>query len=199
MARLFVAIHLPREYQDGLAQLTASLKGRLRSRLAWTRPGNWHLTLKFLGDTDETRITAITKALRSVPFTAFDLQAGDAGFFPDMKRPRVFWLGLAQGGDACRALARNIEGALEPLGFAPEARPFEGHLTLARVKQGRGDDWAGLKALARKKEWPVFRAHSFTLQQSELTPQGPKYSVLGLFGAGTVEGGGAPATGSPPG
>ncbi len=151
--RCFVGLPLPREWQDRLAVLRVHLHAPDRTpsddrqpaladllcRLRWTHPGNWHLTLRFLGNVPTLRIPELTTVLAQVAFAPFTLAVGRAGAFPARGTPRVVWLGLARGGKECASLARAVNAALAPLGFAPEERPFAPHLTLARVHEARSD------------------------------------------------------------
>ena len=152
--RCFVGLPLPQEWQDRLAVLRDRLHapGRtpaddrqpaladLLRRLRWTHPGNWHLTLRFLGNVPTPRLPELTTALAEVAFAPFTLAVGRAGAFPARGTPRVLWLGLTRGGKECASLAGAVNAALAPLGFAPEGRPFAPHLTLARVHEARGID-----------------------------------------------------------
>lgn len=176
--RLFVGIPLPEEYQRGLAELRERLAPRVRSRLGWTKEGNWHLTLKFLGEVDEDRAADIGAALEGLRLAAFTLQAGGTGYFPNARNPRVFWVGLAQGADECSAWAGQVETVMEGLGFAREDRPFRPHLTLARVKEARKDDWEGLRTEAAEVEWPAVRIAEVVLWRSRLGPNGPAHEAL---------------------
>lgn len=152
--RCFVGLPLPQEWQDRLAVLRDHLPapGRtpaddrqpaladLLRRLRWTHPGNWHLTLRFLGNVPAPRIPELATALAQVAFAPFTLAVGRAGAFPARGAPRVVWLGLARGAKECASLAASVDAVLAPLGFAPESRPFAPHLTLARVHEARSDD-----------------------------------------------------------
>lgn len=152
--RCFVGLPLPQEWQARLAVLRDHLHAPDRTpaddrqsalddllrRLRWTHPGNWHLTLRFLGNVPTPRISELTTALAQVPFAPFMLAVGRAGAFPARGAPRVVWLGLARGGKECASLAGAVNAALAPLGFAPENRPFAPHLTLARVHEARSVD-----------------------------------------------------------
>jgi len=166
--RCFVGLPLPPQWQDRLAALRADLHAACASpngdappptipaptglagladllhRLHWTPPGNWHLTLRFLGDVPAPHCDEVADALRAIKFAPLQLAVGRAGVFPVRGAPRVLWLGLAQGAPECAALATAVNAALAPLGFAPEDRPFAPHLTLARVRQAqRGDKRRG--------------------------------------------------------
>ncbi len=186
--RLFIGLPLPEEYQRRLESLRRRWSYRLSSRLSWTRPGNWHITLQFLGDTDESLIQAYTNALAGVKYASFALQGGGAGFFPPPRdegepRPRVVWVGLKQGGTECTALSGAVGVALQPLGFTPESRPFRPHLTLARVKEARRDPWQELLAELLREAWPACMVERFVLWRSVLGPQGPTYFEVAGFPA----------------
>jgi 2'-5' RNA ligase len=187
--RCFVALPLPAAYQDGLAAVRQAWERRLRSKLSWTKPGNWHLTLKFLGDVAEDQVPRVVSALGAVRFAGFTAQAGAAGFFPPRQegrrrwQPRVLWLGLAAGEAPAKALASAIEKALLPLGFPAEERPFSAHLTLARIKWSEPDPWDEVLADLAGRPWPEFAAAGFTLYRSVLGPGGPQYTPLSGFAA----------------
>jgi len=181
MLRLFVGIPLPDSYQRNLKSFTNLLGSRLKSKVRWTRPGNWHLTLKFLGDVEESQVDDIKGVLSAIEFPAFDMRSGDCGCFPDMERPRVIWKGFRKGARRCEALAGAVEDALEPLGFEREKRPFKCHLTLGRVKQRKRDDWEGCLHAAGQESWPGFTVDRFVLWRSELNPGGAVHTVFGEF------------------
>lgn len=184
--RLFVAFGLPASYQDRLGELAEAWRGRLRSRTSWTRPGNWHLTLKFLGDVEEQRLAEVRGALEGVAFAPITARAGGAGTFPPRGAPRVLWVGLEEGAAEIAALATAVDRALEPLGFAPETRPFRPHLTLARVRRAERDPWPEMVGELARTSWAGFSVNGFTLWRSVLGPTGPKYTALADFGATSV-------------
>jgi 2'-5' RNA ligase len=195
--RCFIGLPLPEEYQQKLQDLIKIWKPRLQSRLSWTKPGNWHMTLKFLGEIPNEAVEPIVQALGESLGKSFILQAGNGGFFPNQFRPRVIWVGVHQGGEACRALAREVEqrlallgqsvwpGQLDWSGRPPEARAFTPHLTVARIKEARPDppDPLGelLDALHAAK-WPEARMDRVVLWASQLTPAGPHYRPMAEFG-----------------
>jgi len=177
--RCFVGLSLPESWQEGLARVAERLAGALASRIRWTRPGNGHLTLKFLGDVAQERLPELVQALRGVSFAPFALALGRAGVFPTGGPPRVLWAGLRLGGAESARLAAQVGQALLPLGFAPEARPFTAHLTLGRVKEAaQGDDWALVERFVAEERWPVVGIDGFVLWRSVLGLGGPQYSRL---------------------
>jgi 2'-5' RNA ligase len=150
MIRAFLAIDVSdvlrrrvAELQDALRQaLTAGEAGP--ARISWTRPGSLHLTIKFLGDTDEQLVEPLHDAIaRAVGgHRAMSIPLERVGAFPRAREPRVLWIGPSewweQSDDARRLedLHRAIDGACASLGFPPDDRPFDPHLTLARIKSG---------------------------------------------------------------
>lgn len=183
MPRLFIGIGLPDAYRQSLNPFIRSLSRLTDASVNWSRPDTWHLTLKFLGETDEARIPAIEAALAAVDFTAFTLRAGGAGAFPDARCPKVLWLGLAEGGEASAVLARSIEDALTAIDIPREKKPFRPHLTLGRVRKPAPGDWSPVLDAAATHPWPPFTVKKFTLWQSTLTPEGALHTPLADFAA----------------
>lgn len=181
MPRLFIGIELPRAYQDGIRPFSADLGRRLNAKIKWTQPGNWHLTLKFLGDTDTERIPFITEALAAIDAPKFVMRAGGAGVFPNLKRPRVLWLGLAKGAQSCATLAEAIQNALHPLGIERDDRTFRPHLTLGRIKKPGRNDWSAILDAADTHSWQHFTVDRFILWESVLKPTGAVHIPLEQF------------------
>ena len=180
--RLFAGIALSPESREIVKTLGLRLRALARRPLSLTRPGNAHLTLKFLGNVPEADVPAVRAALAAVARSPFDLQPAGGGFFPGPERPRIIWTGLARGTPECRELAAAVDAALAPLGFAPESRPFAPHLTLARVRTpGRDGDWPGILALLAETRWPAQTVNGFCLYRSALSAAGPRYDVLETF------------------
>lgn len=181
MARLFIGIKLPPGYQDRVLPLTQELDKTLRARVNWTRPGNWHLTLKFLGDTEAARIPSVIDALASIERPAFTMQAGGAGAFPNPRQPRVIWLGLDRGAEQCEDLAAAVNDALASVDIPREKKQFRPHLTLGRIKKPGKEDWQTVLDLAAREAWPTFTVDRFTLWQSELKPTGAVHTAIAQF------------------
>lgn len=178
--RLFIALGIPPEAREELARLQGWLRGL---PVRWVDPAGVHLTLQFLGEAAETSAPALLEALAGLPAAPFALGLEGLGAFPDLRRPRVLWVGL--GGDLA-ALARlqaAVLAATAPLGFAPEARPFRPHLTLGRVRQDAGPEERRAVGRAVGHAAPPaplsWEAGAPTLYQSTLTPAGAVYTALG--------------------
>ena len=181
--RLFIGIPLPEEYQEMLASIRQEWDGRLKSKLTWTKHGNWHLTLKFLGEIQEDRLAGLEYFMKNLSFQSFSLQGSGAGFFGSKGMYRVMWLGLGLDVKALIALADKIDQSLAELGFVREQRMFKGHLTLARIRKFvRNDPWNNVAKHISTQAWPVFEVKEVILWQSFPGPRGPRYEVAGRAG-----------------
>lgn len=129
MKRLFVAVDLPMELSARLAACFP--EGVLGCRPV--RPELLHLTLRFIGAASEELIPPLLHQLEGVRAPAFDLTLGATGFFPNDNRPRVFWIGV-ESSVVLMDLQREVERAVQAVGFAGEDRGFSPHITLARTR-----------------------------------------------------------------
>jgi RNA 2',3'-cyclic 3'-phosphodiesterase len=135
--RCFIALEVPAEVRAAIARAQQALRAAApRADMRWADPATIHLTLKFLGAVPAERVAAVSAAIAATVATSppFDLAVGGLGAFPSPARPRVVWAGISAGGPPLAALAAAVDAAMAPLGFAREARPFRGHLTLGRVR-----------------------------------------------------------------
>jgi RNA 2',3'-cyclic 3'-phosphodiesterase len=139
--RLFIAVPLDEASRAAVEGLVADVRGLVdasarepRSQVRWVRMDGLHLTLRFLGPTDATRVPSIAHALDDVAAVtaAFDVRIRGAGAFPSAGRPRTIWLGIDDGHDELAALAARLGDRLADEGFRRDDRPFRAHLTLAR-------------------------------------------------------------------
>ena len=177
--RLFIAVPLPPELADrAAALLPPALPGLKR-----VRPELMHVTLAFLGWTADDRLPAVVEAARAaaVGQPAFDLTFGPAGRFPASGRPRVVWLGVADGGPALAALAAEVAGELRARELRFDDRPFAAHLTLARVAPDASAEEARAVGTAVQR-LPVLelraRVDRMAVVQSVLSRKGPRYTEL---------------------
>jgi len=132
--RAFIAVEIDPQIARLISLTVADLKSRVPA-IRWVLPTNFHFTIKFLGNIEESKVEPIAQALELTlhPFPRFTINAKGLGVFPDLRRPRVLWIGLA--GKELSELASKVERALEPLGFEPEKRDFKPHLTIGRWRQ----------------------------------------------------------------
>ena len=187
VVRCFIAVELPVDLIKQLKDFQEGLKSPGVNPAKWVDPASMHLTLKFLGDVDVQNLAALKDetgvAVRSS--RRFHLVTGRTGFFPDHRRPRVFWLGLEGDIDALVMLHKAIDDAISKLGYARESRPFTAHLTLARLKEESNINDRG--KFARTVQTAVFvppcnmEVNSVALMSSRLTPRGAIYTRLAEF------------------
>jgi len=210
MRRLFVAIELPEGLREALRNaIDLVQRGGLTAGLRWVRPEGIHVTLKFLGATAEPHVPAIVAALRGAltRAPAFGLQPDGFGTFPeiglDQRRGgrdnlRVLWVGIAGDTAALGALAGCVEGALAPLGYAEEKRPYFAHLTLARVRDDADRPtmqsicdtlqpylWKSAHHARVQPDpvpvFPAFRAERVALIESIIARGGAQYRAIETF------------------
>jgi 2'-5' RNA ligase len=129
MHRLFVAIDLPEEVKQGVADLGGSLPGG-----RWVPREQLHLTLRFIGEVDDESFSAIRGALAEVRGAPFSMALRGIGHFPPGRHPRVLWVGL-EGYEPLIELQQRVESALVTAGIVPEERRFSPHITIARLKE----------------------------------------------------------------
>ncbi|TLZ70867.1 MAG: RNA 2',3'-cyclic phosphodiesterase [Methanobacteriota archaeon] len=175
--RAFISVDLPR--LELLVALTEELRGTGAS-LKLVDPDQVHLTLKFLGDTEEALVPRIVEAMRAsaagvAPFT---VRIAGTGAFPNLRRMNVLWVGMS-GAEPLVQIARGLGAGVEPLGYPREGRDFSPHVTIARVKGGRGQDEARRVLDAHvRDDFGGFAVDRIRLKKSVLTPQGPVYSTV---------------------
>jgi 2'-5' RNA ligase len=178
--RTFIALELPPSIISLLEKVQEDLKS-MRLRAKWVRPENIHLTLKFLGNINSADIDKIGGAMMETvdDFVGIDLVARGVGVFPEIKRPRVIWVGLGGQIQSLFTMQRLLEDNLAGLGFKKEKKPFKGHLTLGRFRQTINPNTIRqflreYADLASEK----FTARRIILFKSDLKPTGPVYSQL---------------------
>lgn len=182
--RTFIAIGLSPEVRHALARCQEMLGAAQAHYAKWVDPEGVHLTLKFLGNVDESKLPDLAEALRrSVSgLPAFRVSTGALGAFPNARSPRVIWVGLEGDLGALRVLHRAVEEALAPLGFPPEGRAFAPHLTLARLRETAtpGDKARLAQSLAevRMEGAATTAVDEIIVMKSQLARTGAVYSRL---------------------
>ena len=188
--RCFVAVELPAEARRCIGALAAGLRETGVRGLRPVNPDGVHLTLKFLGDVSTSTVGEVSSALEAAAAAAqpFDLDLRGVGGFPDMRRPRVLWVGVGGDLDALQRLYESVESALAPLGFPPEGRAFTPHLTLARLRDGTStEERARAGAVLASLAWEEGASApvgGVSLMRSTLGPGGAVYARLRWVGLG---------------
>ena len=187
--RLFIAIELT----DAAIRALENVQDRVRQidtdrAIRWNAGDGFHLTLKFLGETPDERLSSIRgtliDAVQASKISPFGLSIDGLGGFPDVFAPRTVWAGLRGDSEQLRKLQKAVESAIAPLGFPTESRPFSPHLTLGRARQDTPR--AKLNAFGRKLaaldigEVTRWQVEAVSLMKSDLRPSGAVYTELAV-------------------
>lgn len=178
--RLFLAINFPGAVRDAIAAAARPLR-EAAPALRWVSADRIHLTVRFLGEQPIDRVPVIREAtdLATARHGDAPLSLGGLGAFPNFRRARVVWLGVAAH-PRLELLHHDVEAACVALGFEPEGRAFRPHVTLARVPEHAPEEQ--LRALHRlARSFPFEETVDVTsvdLMSSELSPEGPRYRLL---------------------
>ena len=184
--RLFLALELPESVRNLLGGFTHQWleEGRSFGRASWVRRENLHATLKFLGEVSDQQLPLLCESLKSVPFEhLLRLWPDRIECLPPNGPVRVIGVGLMGELDRLAGIHRAIEDVCEPLGFARERRKYRPHVTLARMREFLPSHTRASLARAGAKHLPgpEFEVSEFVLMQSELHPQGSRYTPLARF------------------
>ena len=167
MLRLFVGIGFPPTLKLQLSLLRSGVPGA-----KWVDPGNFHLTLRFIGETDEVVAADVDDALVRLRARRFTLQLAGTGVFGD--RPRSLWVGVERSPELV-ALRDKIEQALIRAGLPPEQRKFAPHVTLARLHNPALDQLRGFLAANAQFRADPLPVEGFSLIASFQTKAGSVY------------------------
>ncbi len=178
--RLFLAVKIPNEIKEQIAEFLQPFLDS-RAQVKWVEPKNMHLTLKFLGEIRQEQLAGLKDAACEIACEPFSLTLSGSGAFPDLRSPRVFWIGVKDPEKRLTKLAEQLDYNISQIGWEREKKRFSPHLTLGRVK-----DRSGLaevcSAFAQAEFAPAeFKVDAFYLVESQLRPSGPIYTDLVRF------------------
>jgi 2'-5' RNA ligase len=181
--RAFLALSLPDTVQGALAALQHGLR-HTNCRVSWVREGNFHCTLRFLGEMDKRLMESLRSDLRNLlpGFAALEFRLSAAGAFPNSRRPAVLWVGMETLQGDLHGIQSACETAARKAGLDPEDKPFHPHITLGRVRES--GHAAALRAALESLEVPdvgAFYVANVSLYQSILKPSGPEYRLIEDF------------------
>lgn len=183
--RLFFAVSIPDEQIERITDVQQMLRDRIGDDgVRWTRPDQYHYTLKFLGEQSFKRAETAVEVADAIASESgtFDFKLSGMGAFPNSQRPSNIWIGATDGAEQLAALAARIDDVLSRRGFPRERKPVKAHLTLARIKTYAGEQ-AAARMLRNPEEicFGTFVVDRFVLMRSILSPKGSEYSVLREF------------------
>jgi 2'-5' RNA ligase len=177
--RCFIAVDIPEQIKRGIGEMIAVFK-KHNADVKWVVHENLHLTLKFLGKTPEDLIPKIGESLSEIAlsYKPFCIKIYGMGVFPNKKYTRVIWVGI-EDSDFLGNLQRDIENAMESLGYSKEGREFHPHLTIGRVRSQKGMAYIIHELdTVQSKDFGSIEICYLRLMQSELKPTGANYSCL---------------------
>jgi RNA 2',3'-cyclic 3'-phosphodiesterase len=174
MVRLFIAIEIPEEIKSQYAEAQEMIRSS-RARLTIVQPADMHITLKFIGEVEGSRLPSITAALQTVTGAPFNIDL-ESITLNSPRSPRVVWGDVHDPG-TCSTLAESIEKTLVPLGIPAEGRRFRPHITLARIRQFHPDIFEEVARISSSCAGS-FSVDRFVLKKSDLSPRGPAYTDL---------------------
>ena len=174
-----MAIELPGELKQDVDKLIVSLKP-FGPEVRWVRAANLHLTLRFLGDIEQNDVPVLEDHIKQniVGLQPFPIKLAGLGCFPNMRRPRVVWIGVDGTMNSLQTLAECVEKSCMEVGYGKGDKQFSAHLTIGRIKEPRG-----LEPLIKCLETTEFISSDFIVEQviifkSDLSPRGPTYTPL---------------------
>jgi 2'-5' RNA ligase len=184
--RLFIAIEIPTDLQERVSQAAGILEREVpRKSVRWVRPEGRHLTLKFLGEVPSDKVDAIRQGMQRAvaPYAPLQVDLAGFGVFPNIRRPRVLWVGVDNPDGRLADVQSALEDRMAELGFERERRRFHPHITLGRV--GRNVRGGEARELAdRLDEFEIGALGGIEVRQvhlirSELQPSGAVYTRMG--------------------
>jgi len=176
--RLFTAIELPEELDEQISGLKKKLDSG-DAKITLTKEN--HLTLKFLGEVEDSKADKIKEALDKIRLNSYKARLSKIGVFPNEDYIRVVWIGVKPEKETIE-LKKKIDSALEEFDFKDDF-DFHPHITLARVKFVKNKDKFKELLHSLRVEDSEFEVKEFKLIKSELTPEGPEYTDLAVFPA----------------
>jgi 2'-5' RNA ligase len=179
--RTFIALDPGEAIRDRMVSLQENL-ARTGADVKWVEPANLHVTMLFLGEVDDRDLAAVCQAAQeaTAKHKAYELSVDGTGCFPNMRRPRIVWIGVGKGADETRALHASLEAPLLDLGcYRREDRPFTPHVTLGRIRSEKPMDQLAA-ALVKRKDYDAgaITIREVQVMSSELSSNGPVYTVM---------------------
>ena len=178
LVRTFISIDLPESIKNRIDGLQKTLQ-KIEAQVSWTKPSNIHLTLKFLGNVEASRIESISEAVgvAAREIRPFEIEISGSGCFPSPRKPRVLWVGFSNVPEPLKQLHSNIEQELARVGFPPETRSFSPHLTIGRIRMPHNSARVAETLISQGFEAEGFTAREVNVMRSELRPTGSIYTA----------------------
>lgn len=181
MLRLFVGFFTTKKIQEGVERLQEQSERFIKGK--WVEPQNYHMTFQFIGELEPERVVDLLKSLQEVAqrLKPVKVKYEGLGVFPSIDRARVLWIGVSQGHNTLKDMAKAIVRSNKAVGIKDEGKPFYPHVTVCRIKSY---DKKQLREFIKKHEKTTFGEDTvdrIALVKSSLTAVGPIYTVIEEF------------------
>ena len=172
--RVFIAIEISNKK---ILEKIQTFQKNLKINAKPTRVDQIHFTLQFLGEIDDVKCQKIKDLLNKISFSQFDVSLKNVGGFPNLKNPRVIWIGIEKdGAEKLTDLANEIGTKLTTIGFEKDKK-FKPHLTVFRIKK-KIENISSIMSDFETMEFGIEKISKIKLKKSVLSPKGPEYSDL---------------------
>lgn len=181
--RVFVAVDIDSQIRSAGEELIRKLS-KVADSARWTRPENIHLTLKFLGEVEDRELHEVCKITSEAAAETkrFPLLCRSLGAFPNPTNPGTIWMGVDDENGILTKMQKRLETLLcEKLGIPMERRPYQGHLTLGRIRSKKvaNPELSELMETFSDEEFGILKVEEMVVYSSELSRQGPTYTPVG--------------------
>ena len=182
--RLFIAVEFEESLKNKIFEIQQQLIAT-KSDVKWVGRDNFHITLKFIGEVSEDKLDGIISGIKKAitGHKEIKISISKIGVFPDLRNPRVIWLGADKDSAELSLLAENIEKEFSKIGLPESNKKFNSHLTLGRIRSRKGieDLMDKIKSFETIPAGET-RIRQIVLMKSILMPSGPVYSIVESFG-----------------
>ncbi len=179
--RIFIAVDISDEARRRAFEYSEALRRKFPNlRVSWEKAEKLHLTLRFLGDTNENQLAELVEiaSKTAAQISNFKLSVGETGVFPTPRNARILWLGVKDEERSLEQISGILESECEKIGFPKEKRNFKAHLTIGRLREPRKSREMALEHLQNKFEPVEFEVSELVIYESKLQPKGSIYSAV---------------------
>ena len=172
--RVFIAVEISNEE---ILEKIQTFQKNVKINAKATRTDQIHFTLQFLGEIDDEKCQQVKAVLNEISFSEFEVSLKNVGGFPNLKNPRVIWVGIEEdGAERLTNLANEIGTKLTNIGFGKDKK-FKPHLTVFRIKK-KIENISSIMSDFETMEFGIEKISKIKLKKSVLSPKGPEYSDL---------------------
>ncbi len=180
--RTFIAIEISKDIIEKINNFIFKTYQEIdKNKISWVKKENLHITLKFLGEINENQIEIVKNVLKYIAKDVEDffISLEGLGLFPNLKSPRVIWIGIKKGEEKLKFLSNIINENLSKYGFLKEEKEFASHLTIARIKKIKSiNEIINYFEKYKNQFFGISKVKNITFFQSILKPEGPEYFVI---------------------